>query len=152
MPSLSSLSLEDIHALSSLYGEPEWMGRMREQNFAKYKSLPSEISPLYSKYSDVNRLYPDRIELPISSNSSESSDFLADRMNELDKDVGLIRVGSTIIKLNRGEMGSKGDAIIIEDLAKAVKSHEGKIKDVLLKQTWVHDDDKIFALETSAFS
>ena len=152
MPSLSSLSLEDIHALSSLYGEPEWMGRMREQNFAKYKSLPSEISPLYSKYSDVNRLYPDRIELPVSSNSSESSDFLADRMNELDKDVGLIRVGSTIIKLNRGEMGSKGDAIIIEDLAKAVKSHEGKIKDVLLKHTGGHDEDKFLALESSAFS
>jgi FeS assembly protein SufD len=125
---------------------------MREQNFAKYKSLPSEISPLYSKYSDVNRLYPDRIELPVSSNSSESSDFLADRLNELDKDVGLVRVGSTIIKLNRGEMGSEGDAIIIEDLARAVKSHEGKIKDLLLNHTGGHDEDKFLALESSAFS
>jgi Fe-S cluster assembly protein SufB/Fe-S cluster assembly protein SufD len=76
---------------------------MREQNFAKYQSLPSEISPLYSKYSDVNRLYPDRIDLSITSNSLDSNDFLADRENELDKDVGLIRVGSTIIKLNRSE-------------------------------------------------
>ncbi|MGH9975690.1 MAG: Fe-S cluster assembly protein SufD, partial [Nitrososphaeraceae archaeon] len=152
MPSLSSLSLDDIHSLSSLYDEPEWMNHMRAQNFARYQSLPSEISPLYSKYSDVNRLYPDRIELPVASNSLEASDFLADRMNELGKDIGLIRVGSTIIKLNRSEMGSGGEAVIIEDLAKAVKSHEGKIKDALLKYTGGHDEDKFLALEASAFS
>lgn len=145
------MSLKDIQALSSFYSEPEWMSRMREQNFAKYQSLPSEISPLYSKYSDVNRLYPDRVELPVASNPSESSDFLADRMNELEKDVGLIRVGSTIIKLNKSEEGSEGDAIIIEDLAKAVKIHEGKIKDVLLNQIGGYDEDKFLALESSAF-
>ncbi|MGI0002407.1 MAG: SufD family Fe-S cluster assembly protein, partial [Nitrososphaeraceae archaeon] len=128
------------------------MNHMRAQNFARYLSLPSEISPLYSKYSDVNRLYPDRIELPVASNSLEASDFLADRMNELGKDIGLIRVGSTIIKLNRSEMGSGGEAVIIEDLAKAVKSHEEKIKDVLLKNTGGHDEDKFLALEASAFS
>jgi len=124
---------------------------MREQNFAKYQSLPSEISPLYSKYSDVNRLYPARVELPVASNPSESSDFLADRMKELDKDVGLIRVGSTIIKLNKSEDGSESDAVIIEDLAKAVKSREGKIKDVLLNHIGGYDEDKFLALESSAF-
>lgn len=146
------MSLDDIRSLSSLYDEPEWMYHMRAQNFTRYQSLPSEISPLYSKYSDVNRLYPDRIELPIASNASEVSDFLADRVNDLGKDVGLIRVGSTIIKLNRSEMGSGGEAVIIEDLAKAVKSHEGKIKDALLKRTGGHDEDKFLALEASAFS
>ena len=151
MPSLSSLSSEDIHALSSLYSEPEWMSNMREQNFAKYQSLPSEISPLYSKYSDVNRLYPDRIDLSSASNSLDSTDFLADRENELDKDVGLIRVGSTIIKLNRSELGSNGDAVIIEDLSNAVKSHEGKIRDFLLKNIGGRDEDKFSALESSAF-
>lgn len=151
MPSLSSLSSEDIHALSSLYNEPEWMSNMREQNFAKYQSLPSEISPLYSKYSDVNRLYPDRVDLSTASNSLDSTDFLADRENELDKDVGLIRVGSTIIKLNRSELGSNGDAVIIEDLSNAVKSHEGKIRDFLLKNIGGRDEDKFSALESSAF-
>ena len=72
-------------------------------------------------------------------------------MNELDKEVGLIRVGSTIIKLNRGEVGATGDAIIIEDLAKAVNYHEGKIKDVLLKHIESHEEDKFLALESSAF-
>jgi FeS assembly protein SufD len=150
MPSLSSLSLEDIHALSSLYSEPEWIRHIREQNFAKYQSLPPEISPLYSKYSDVNRLYPDRIDLPIASSSVGSNDFLADRENELDKDVGLIRVGSNIIKLNSSELESK-DALIIEDLANAVKSHEGKIRDLLLKNIAARDEDKFSALESSAF-
>jgi FeS assembly protein SufD len=124
---------------------------MREQNFAKYQSLPHEISPLYSKYSDVNRLYPDRVELPVACKSAESSDFLADRMSELDKDVGLIRVGSTVIKLNRSEVGAKEDTIVIEDLAKAVKNHEGKIKDALLKHIGGQDEDKFLALESSAF-
>lgn len=134
-----------------MYGEPDWMRQMREQNFTKYQSLPNEISPLYSKYSDANRLYPDRIKLPAESNSSESTDYLTDRMSELDREVGLMRVGSTIVKLNKSGIGSEGDAIIIDDLAKAVKSHEGKVKDALLKHIGDHDVDKFLALESSAF-
>ena len=151
MPTLSSLSIDDIRNLSSLYGEPEWMSRMREQNFTRYQSLPDEISPLYSKYSDVNRLYPDRVKLSVTSNSPESNDFLADRLKELDKETGLVRVGSTIIKLNRNEGGSEEDAIIIEDLATAIKSHEGKIKDALLKHAEGYNEDKFLSLESSAF-
>ncbi len=127
------------------------MSRIRERNFVKYQSLPHEISPLYSKYSDVNRLYPDRVELSVASNSSESSEFLSDRMNELDKDVGLIRAGSTVIKLNKSDLESAGDTIVIEDLSKAVESHEGKIKDALLKHAGGQDEDKFLALESSAF-
>jgi FeS assembly protein SufD len=149
LPRLSSLSIDDIHAISSTYNEPEWMLRMREQNFEKYQSLPHEISPLYSKYSDVNRLYPDRIELSTEPDLSEPSDFLGDRINELDKDFGLLRVGSTIIKLNKVE--SEGESVIIEDLAKALKSHEGKIRDALVKHVGLQDDDKFLALESSAF-
>src|ERR687892_107740 len=126
------------------------MTRIREQNFAKYQSLPHEISPLYSKYSDVNRVNPDQVELSMGSNSSVPSDFLADRMKELDKDAGLIRVGSTIIKLNRSDVESGRDPVVIEDLSKAVWSHEGKIKEALQNRGSL-DEDKFLALESSAF-
>jgi FeS assembly protein SufD len=150
LPSLTALSLEDIRAISSLYKEPAWMTRLREQNFAKYQSLPDEISPLYSKYSDVNRLIPDQVELSLASDSSAPSEFLGDRINELDKDVGLIRVGSNIIKLNTSNAKSSKGIVVIEDLAKAVESDEGKIKDALLN-TAALDEDKFLALESSAF-
>jgi FeS assembly protein SufD len=150
LPSLTALSLEDIHALSTHYREPAWMTRIREQNFAKYQSLPHEISPLYSKYSDVNRVNPDQVDLSMGSDSSVPSDFLADRMKELDKDAGLIRVGSTIIKLNRSDVGSGRDPVVIEDLSKAVESHEGKIKEALQNRGGL-DEDKFLALESSAF-
>lgn len=131
------------------------MTRIREQNFAKYQSLPHEISPLYSKYSDVNRVNPDQVDLSMGSDSSVPSDFLADRMKELDKDAGLIRVGSTIIKLNRSEAITKAittgrDPVVIEDLSKAVESHEGKIKEALQNRGGL-DEDKFLALESSAF-
>ena len=93
------------------------MTKLREQNFAKYQSLPDEISPLYSKYSDVNRLNPDQVELSLASDSSVPSEFLGDRINELDKDVGLIRVGSNIIKLNTSNTKSSRGSVVIEDLA-----------------------------------
>lgn len=149
LPRLSSLSMDDIHAISSTYGEPEWVLRMREQNFEKYQSLPHEISPLYSKYSNVNRIHPDRIELSTEPDLSEPSDFLGDRINELDRDSGLLRVGSTVTKLNK--VGSEGESVIIEDLAKALKNHEGKIRDALTKHMGIQDDDKFLALESSAF-
>lgn len=126
------------------------MTRLREQNFAKYQSLPDEISPLYSKYSDVNRLIPAQVELSLASDSSAPSEFLGDRINELDKDVGLIRVGSNIIKLNASNAKSSKGSVVIEDLAKAVENDEGKIKDAL-QNTQALDEDKFLALESSAF-
>lgn len=150
MQSLSSLSINDIRSLSTLYNEPEWMTKMREENFSSYQSLPHEISPLYSKYSDANRLYPDRVRLSMETDSSEPYDFLAGRMVDLEKETGLIRVGSTILKLYKNEEGSENGVIII-DLSEAIRGHETKVKDVMLDEEANYNEDKFLALEASAF-
>lgn len=150
MKSLSSLSIDDVRTLSTVNNEPGWMTKMREQHFLSYQSLPHEISPLYSKYSDANRLFPDRVKISTELRSSEPYDFLADRMVDLDKDNGLMRVGSTILKLNKNEEGSR-DGIIICDLSEAIRSHERIVKDALLNEESNYNEDKFLALEASAF-
>lgn len=151
MQSLSSLSVSDVRTLSAINNEPGWMTKTREQHFLSYQSLPHEISPLYSKYSDANHLFPDRVKISTELRSSEPYDFLADRLVDLDKDNGLMKVGSTILKLNKNEEGSR-DGIIICGLSEAIRSHERIVKDALVNEESNYKEDKFLALEASAFT
>lgn len=62
MATLSSVSINDVETIGRENEEPEWLLQMRRNAFADYSSLPAEVSPLYSKYSDVNRLKPQNID------------------------------------------------------------------------------------------
>lgn len=151
MQNLSSLSLSDIQRLSTLYHEPEWMRKLREQNFENYGSVPHEVSPLYSKYSDVNRLRPERVKLSRTIGSNEPHDFLQPRITDFGEDLGLVRVGSTILKLNKYGEDSR-PAPIIGDFSESISKYEDKFKEILLGNPghW-KPEDKFLSLEASAF-
>ena len=54
-------SIEDN--FDSIFGdsEPEWMRQFRKDASLNYEKLPFEVSQLYTKYSNANRLLPDKI-------------------------------------------------------------------------------------------
>lgn len=53
---LSSINRDYINTITEENREPTWLSEMRGEAFSKYTALPTEVSPLYSKYSDANRL------------------------------------------------------------------------------------------------
>ena len=82
---LASVNDDYIKSLIDQTTEPVWFSEIRENAFSKYTNLPSEISPLYKKYSDVNRLKPESIYLPDRIIKSEPYEDLKDRLDELEQ-------------------------------------------------------------------
>jgi len=78
---LSSINQNDIKSIIDEGKEPKWLSEIRENAFSKYLSLPSEVSPLYKKYSDVNRLKPEHIYIPDRTIKSEPYGDLRVRLN-----------------------------------------------------------------------
>jgi phenylacetate-coenzyme A ligase PaaK-like adenylate-forming protein len=70
---LSSIGQNDIKSIIDEGKEPKWLSEIRENAFSKYLNLPSEVSPLYKKYSDDNRLKPEHIYLPDRTKKSEQN-------------------------------------------------------------------------------
>ena len=59
---LSSLSENNVHEI--LFNDdrdPEWMMSTRKSILSKFSGLPNEVSPLYSKYTGLTVLEPNKV-------------------------------------------------------------------------------------------
>ena len=150
MTILSSINQNDIKSIIDEGKEPKWLSEIRENAFSKYLSLPSEVSPLYKKYSDVNRLKPEHIYLPDRTIKSEPYGDLRVRLNELEQGISVVQIGSAINRISVPDEFSR-QGIIVSDLREAILTHENLIKKQLAINQLNYDEDKFLALEASAF-
>src|SRR5438309_8041737 len=123
---LSKLGPNNIEEISSANNEPSWLKEYRKNSFLIYQNLPPEVSPLYNKYSDANKMNPEEVTFSLSSDSTVP-DFVKDRMAELADNPSVVQIGTNINKINLpSELKSKG--LVICSIQDAIKDHPDKIK------------------------
>jgi len=145
---LSSLTENHIDEISSTNNEPSWLKQYRKNSFTVYQDLPTEVSPLYNKYSDVNRMDPEQVSLSLSSDKS-IPDFLKERLNEISKDTSIVQIGSNIQQINLLEdLKSKG--LVISSIDEGMKNHSEIIRKSLEKTN--PKEDKYTALNNAFFN
>ena len=150
MVTLSSVSINDVETIGRENEEPEWLLQMRRNAFADYSSLPAEVSPLYSKYSDVNRLKPQNIQLPDTNTMDEPYKELSDRLKEVEEGSSVLRIGTNINEISLSDAHSKS-GVVVTDLRDGLKKFEEKIKSILISNRLNFVEDKFLALEGSIF-
>jgi FeS assembly protein SufD len=123
---LSKLGPNHIEEISAANNEPSWLKEYRKNSFSIYQKLPPEVSPLYNKYSDANRMNSEEVTFSLSSDSTVP-DFVKDRMTELADNPSVVQIGTNIHKINLpSELKSKG--LVICSMQDAIKDHPDKIK------------------------
>jgi len=153
--SLSSITDEYIESIIEQNKDPDWLAILRRRAFSQYSSLPAEVSPLYMKYSDVNRIRPERIYIPNSFEKTtlgkKPHDELQDRLSDLgQEDATIIQIGSSI---NRTSVPEKllNQGVIISDLRESLLKHGDLIRQWLVVNQLQYSEDKFLALEAAAF-
>lgn len=145
---LSKLGQNNIEEISDANNEPSWLKEYRKNSFAIYQQLPAEVSPLYNKYSDANKMNPEEVTFTLSSDSTVP-DFVKDRMNELVDNPHVVQIGTNIHKINLSqELKSKG--LVICSIHDAIKDHSDKIKKSL--ESTDPKTDKYTALNNAFFN
>jgi len=145
---LSKLALTHIDEISASNNEPTWLKEYRKNSFSIYQELPPEVSPLYNKYSDANRMNPEEVTFSLSSDSTVP-DFVKDRMAELADNPSVVQIGTNIHKINLpSELKSKG--LVICSIQDAIKDHPDKIKKSL--ESTDPKTDKYTALNNAFFN
>ena len=146
----TSLSSIDSGYVDSLAGtEPGWLAAMRKQAFSQYQLLPAEVSPLYSKYSDINKIKPQNVHFAATTQAALGKD-LSDRLKELEGDTGVLQVGQEINKIFvRDSVAKQG--VIVSGIQEAVSKHGDLIKSLMEENQLNYVDDKFLALEAAAF-
>jgi FeS assembly protein SufD len=153
--SLSSISDNYIESIIKENKDPEWLAALRQKALSKYLSLPSEVSPLYAKYSDVNRIRPEQIYLPNPVEKTVSHakphEELQYRLNELAReDTSIVQIGSSVNQIIVPEK-ILNQGVIISDLRESLLKYNDLIKNWLLANELQYSEDKFLALEAAAF-
>jgi FeS assembly protein SufD len=146
---LSSINSGYVDLLAAK--EPSWLASIRRQAFSQYQSLPAEVSPLYSKYSDVNKIKPESIHFaaPTIRPAALSKD-LSDRLKELERETGILQVGQEIIKIFLRDSVAK-QGVIISSIKDALTKQGDLIKSHIDTNQPNYMEDKFLTLEASAF-
>ncbi|MEM3094700.1 MAG: Fe-S cluster assembly protein SufD, partial [Nitrososphaera sp.] len=146
---LSSISNGYIDSLADK--DPGWLAAMRRQAFSQYESLPAEVSPLYSKYSDVNKIKPASVHFAAQTRQQSAlGKDLTDRLKELEQETGVLQVGQKIHRVFVRDSVAKQD-VIVSGIKEALSKHGDLIKSRMEANPLNYLEDKFLALEASAF-
>lgn len=147
---LANINASNISEVSAK--DPAWLAEDRKKAIAKYLSLPNEVSPLYSKYSDANKIKPQGVHLNFVQGSGKHaiSNDLAKRLEELEKETGILQVGAEINKIIIKDSVAK-QGVIVTGIKEAIAKHSDLVKAHMEANPLDHSEDRFLALEAAAF-
>jgi Fe-S cluster assembly scaffold protein SufB len=147
---LSLLSENNItEILPEQNNEPEWVQSSRKSIISKFTKLPSEVSPLYSKYTGLTVLEPSKVYFS-NTQTSFVSDDLKIRLEEIKSSPSILMVGSTAMHIFvPDELSKKG--LVISTIQDALKSQPELIKKYLIDDSVNYEEDRYLTLGSSAF-
>lgn len=130
-------------------GEPEWILATRKKAMSKFSELPFEVSPLYSKYTGLTLLEPEKIFFS-NTESSVLSDDLKIRLEEIKSSPSLIMVGSSIVHIYVPDDLSR-QGLIISSIQEAFDNHSELLKKHFESNANNYGEDRFLALGLSSF-
>lgn len=145
---LAGISADSIDAIAS--GEPSWLSKARKDALAKYLSLPAEVSPLYSKYSDANKIKPQDVHLSTGPQKYSMSADLKKRLEELEKETGILQIGAETSRVFLKDSLAK-QGVIVTGIKDAIAHHADLIKEHIEANPLDMQEDKFLSLEAAAF-
>src|SRR2546426_12705644 len=95
---LSKLGPNHVDEISETNNDPSWLKVYRKNSFSIYQQLRPEVSPLYNKYTDANKMDTDQQTFSLSSNSI-NSDFVKDRLSEIAENPIIMQMGTNTHKI-----------------------------------------------------
>ncbi len=145
---LSKLNISHIDEISSSRNEPDWLKEYRQNSLSVYEKLPIEISPLYNKYTDAQKMDPQQVSLSISTTDTVPS-FLQKRLGELENETCIIQIGTNTYRINISDE-LKSEGLVISSLEDAIQNNPDLVKKALEASN--SNEDKFTALNNAAFN
>jgi len=150
MISLSLISKDNFNEiLPGGDGEPEWISNNRNKAISQFSKLPFEVSPLYSKYTGLTMLEPEKIFFSNTESCTLSND-LKIRLEEIRSAPSLIIVGSSVAHIYVPEQLSK-QGLIISSIGEAFVKHPELLRKHFEDNANNYGEDRFLSLGLSSF-
>jgi Fe-S cluster assembly protein SufB len=150
MISLSLITKDNFNKiLSDKYHEPDWIAKTRIDAISQLSGLPAEVSPLYSKYTGLGLLKPEKVFFS-NVESSNLSEDLKSRLDEIKSSPSLLMIGSSVVHAFVPENLSK-QGLIVSSIQDAFNDYPDLLKNYLKDNSLNYGEDRFLTLGLSAF-
>ena len=146
------ISKDLVNTLASINNEPDWLLKRRIKGFNSYINAPAEKSPLYAKYSTLNKTNFQDIDLndynlPVSNDKiPEDFKYILDDNNE---NFTIFQIDGKLV--DTFDHYSK-EKLILTNINNAIQKHPKLIQEYLTKNILSADEDKFVALNNCMFN
>jgi Fe-S cluster assembly protein SufB/Fe-S cluster assembly protein SufD len=145
---LSAIGSDLVEKISHTREEPGWLTKYRMESLSVYDTLPIETSPLYSKYTDVKRMDPQQVSIPIESDPRIPA-FLRSRLAELKGETRIVQVGTHVLDATLSE-DLEESGLILSSIGDALRDSPDLVRGAL--ESTDSREDKFTALNNAAFN
>ena len=145
---LSTINSSHIDELSSSKKEPSWLKDYRQNSLSIYQEMPLEVSPLYNKYTDANKMDPEQVLLSLNSDAA-IPELLNKRLSELENSNCIFQIGSNITRVNILD-SLKSQGLVLSSIDDALNNYNDLVKKALEASN--PKEDKFTALNNAAFN
>jgi Fe-S cluster assembly protein SufB len=141
---------EHVDALSKFFREPNWLKEFRLESLRQFTSLPLELSPLYTKYTDVSQFDPAQFKV---SAPDEKLDLRSHYEGYLTgKETNIILQGnSTTIHVDL-EKTTEQSGLEVMNLHEAIVKKESLIRELFEKKIVKSGEEKYAAFNNAFFN
>ncbi len=139
---------EQVVALSAKFGEPKWLRDYRLSSLARFKELPLETSPLYTKYASVSAFDPERFPVKPLEEKIDLRTHFQEHLTGKETNI-VLQGNSTTVHVDLDEQVA--GAVKVLDIHEAIAKHEPLMRELLLSRRPVDPSREKYAALNAAF-
>ncbi|MDG6926015.1 MAG: Fe-S cluster assembly protein SufD [Nitrososphaerota archaeon] len=141
---------EKVHALSSAFREPDWLTSFRLQSLKDFRSLPLEISPLYTKYTGISNFDPTRFSVDAPTEKVDLRSHYEGYLTGKETNV-ILQGNSTTIHVDLDETLSKSGLEVL-NIHEAIAKEEDLLRSLFQDKLVKSSGEKYAAFNNAFFN
>ncbi|MBI3024011.1 MAG: SufD family Fe-S cluster assembly protein [Thaumarchaeota archaeon] len=139
---------EDVIRLSERFREPDWLRNFRLDAFRRYLELPLELSPLYTKYTNVSNFDPNQFSVRTEEEEIDLRSYFEGYLSGKETNI-LLQANATTVHVDLDEsLARKG--LELMSIHEAVSKRESLMRE-LFGTKLVNSEGEKYAAFNNAF-
>jgi Fe-S cluster assembly protein SufB/Fe-S cluster assembly protein SufD len=147
---MGSFSEELVRSISDSLGEPKWLLESRLTSFRHFLELPSEVNPLYTKYSGVSEFDITKFTMTAKSERIDFRSFFKDYLTG--KERNILLQGNEVAIHSELEEQLRAQGILLVSIADAIRDHESSIRPLFETRMIKSEKDRYAAFVNAFFN
>lgn len=147
---MGAFTEEDVNRLSERFREPQWLRSFRLDAFRRYLELPLELSPLYTKYTNVSNFEPNQFSVRPEEEDIDFRRYFEGHLSGKETNIA-VQANATTVHVDLDEsLAAKG--LELMSIHEAISKKESLLRELFETKLVSSEGEKYAAFNNAFFN